>query len=158
MVGDSCDAGTPFATGVCTVIERLVIFGATGDLTARYLLPGIAALQAAGQLPAGFRLTGAGREPWDSDRYRDWAADQLARHAGGVRADVRRAVAAASVYQQADVTDARSVAAAVAGNGPVAAYLALPPAVFPAAVTALREASSPTGAASSSRSRSARTW
>jgi glucose-6-phosphate 1-dehydrogenase len=130
---------------VCTVIERLVIFGATGDLTARYLLPGIAALQAAGQLPAGFRLTGAGREPWDSDRYRNWASDQLAWHAGDVSADARRAVAAASVYQQADVTDPQSVAAAVAGNGPVAAYLALPPAVFPAAVTALRDCRLPEG-------------
>jgi glucose-6-phosphate 1-dehydrogenase len=30
------------------MIERLAIFGATGDLTARYLLPGLTALQAAG--------------------------------------------------------------------------------------------------------------
>jgi len=27
------------------MIERLAIFGATGDLTARYLLPGLAALE-----------------------------------------------------------------------------------------------------------------
>jgi glucose-6-phosphate 1-dehydrogenase len=130
---------------VCTVIERLVIFGATGDLTARYLLPGIAALQAAGQLPAGFRLAGAGREAWDSDRYRDWAAAQLDRHAGGLPAAARRAVVSATGYQQADVTDAGSVAAAVAGNGPVAAYLALPPALSPAAVTALRDGGLPAG-------------
>ena len=30
------------------MIDRLVIFGATGDLTARFLLEGIAALRAAG--------------------------------------------------------------------------------------------------------------
>ena len=42
------------------MIERLAIFGATGDLTARYLLPGLAALQADGQLGGRFRLTGAG--------------------------------------------------------------------------------------------------
>ena len=125
------------------MIERLVIFGATGDLTARYLLPGIAALQAAGQLAAGFQLTCAGREDWDSGRYHTWASAQLGRHAGGLREDARQAVICASAYQQADVTDPRSVAAAVAGNGPVAAYLALPPAVFPAAVTALREARLP---------------
>jgi glucose-6-phosphate 1-dehydrogenase len=43
------------------------------------------------------------------------------------------------------VTDAAQVAAAVAGDGPAAAYLALPPAVFPAAVSALREAPLPPG-------------
>jgi glucose-6-phosphate 1-dehydrogenase len=32
------------------VINRLVIFGGTGDLTGRYLLPGLAALQARGHL------------------------------------------------------------------------------------------------------------
>ncbi|MET8213062.1 hypothetical protein ABZT51_45555, partial [Streptomyces sp. NPDC005373] len=32
------------------MINRLVIFGATGDLSARYLLPALAALQAAGHL------------------------------------------------------------------------------------------------------------
>ena len=36
------------------MIDRLAIFGATGDLTARYLLPGLAALQAAaGRQPLG---------------------------------------------------------------------------------------------------------
>ena len=38
------------------MIKRLVILGATGDLTARYLLPGIAALPDAGLLPAGSRI------------------------------------------------------------------------------------------------------
>ena len=38
------------------MISRLAIFGATGDLTARYLLPGLAALQTAGHLGDGFVL------------------------------------------------------------------------------------------------------
>jgi len=127
------------------MIKRLVIFGATGDLTARYLLPGIAALHAADLLPPGFALTCAGREDWDGARYRDWASAQLKRHAGDLKQDVRQAVAAASRYRRADVTNAAQVAAAVAGDGPVAAYLALPPAVFPAAVRALRDARLPAG-------------
>jgi glucose-6-phosphate 1-dehydrogenase len=49
----------------------------------------------------------------------------------------------ASRYQQADVADPASVAAVIAGDGPLAAYLALPPAVFPAAVTALHQAGLP---------------
>jgi glucose-6-phosphate 1-dehydrogenase len=127
------------------MIKRLVIFGATGDLTARFLLPGIAALHAAGLLPDGFELTCSGREDWDGGRYRDWASAQLARHAGELWPDVRQAVVAAAGYRRADVTDAPGVAAVVSGHEPVAAYLALPPAVFPAAVRALRDAPLPPG-------------
>ena len=32
------------------MIRKLAILGATGDLTARYLLPGLAALRAAGEV------------------------------------------------------------------------------------------------------------
>ncbi|HTR90403.1 MAG TPA: glucose-6-phosphate dehydrogenase [Trebonia sp.] len=129
------------------MIDRLVIFGATGDLTARFLLEGIAALRAAGELPDGFSLTGVGREDWDDGKFREWAAAQLARFAGDQPEEVRQAVVAAARYRAADVTDPAAVAAAVAGDGdrPVAVYLALPPAVFPAAVTALRAAKLPEG-------------
>jgi glucose-6-phosphate 1-dehydrogenase len=127
------------------MIQRLAIFGATGDLTARYLLPGLAALQAGGHLSSGFELTAAGREGWDSEEFRLWAAEQLDRHAGELPPAARQAVTSASRYRQADVTDPASVAAVVAGEGPVAAYLALPPAVFPAAVGALHDAGLPAG-------------
>jgi glucose-6-phosphate 1-dehydrogenase len=127
------------------MIERLVIFGATGDLTARYLLPGLAALREAGQLRDGFQLTGAGREDWDSEAFRQWAAAQLDRHGGQFPVTARQTVVSASGYRQADVADPADVAAVVAGHAPVAAYLALPPAVFPAAVSALHDAGLPPG-------------
>jgi len=125
------------------MISRLAIFGATGDLTARYLLPGLAALHAAGHLGDGFRLTGTAREGWSSAEFQGWAADQLSRHAGHLPAPSRQAIVSASRYQLADVRDPASVAAVIAGDGPVAAYLALPPAVFPAAVSALHGAGLP---------------
>lgn len=132
------------------MIDRLVIFGATGDLMARYLLPGLAALRAAGLLGDRFRVTGSGREDWDDERFRSWAAAQLAHHAPHLPATARQAVVSASGYRQADVRDPASVAAAVAASagkdgGPVAAYLALPPPVFPSAVRALRDAGLPPG-------------
>jgi glucose-6-phosphate 1-dehydrogenase len=130
------------------MIDRLVIFGATGDLTARYLLPGLGALRAAGLLSERFRLTGSGREDWDDQQFRSWAAAQLERHAPHLPADVRDAVVSASGYRQADVREGASVAAAIGadgGDGPVAAYLALPPPVFPSAVAALRAAGLPAG-------------
>ncbi|HEX3516087.1 MAG TPA: glucose-6-phosphate dehydrogenase [Trebonia sp.] len=130
------------------MIDRLVIFGATGDLMARYLLPGLAAVHAAGLLGERFRVTGSGREDWDNEQFRSWAAAQLGRHAPHLPATARQAVVSASEYRQADVRDAASVAAAVAARageegGPVAAYLALPPPVFPSAVRALRDAGLP---------------
>jgi glucose-6-phosphate 1-dehydrogenase len=127
------------------MIDRLVIFGATGDLTARYLLPGLGALRAEGLLSARFQLTGSGREDWDDEQFRSWAAAQLERHAPQLPADVRHAVVSMSAYRQADVRESDSVAAAIAGDGPVAAYLALPPPVFPSAVAALRAAGLPAG-------------
>ncbi|MTD57030.1 glucose-6-phosphate dehydrogenase [Amycolatopsis pithecellobii] len=127
------------------MIDRLVIFGATGDLTARYLLPGLAALRHAGQLGDEFRLTGAGRDDWGTDEFRQWATGRLGHHAAELPAPVRQGVVSSSDYRQADVTDPAAVAAVVAGDGPVAAYLALPPAVFPAAVSALHEAKLPPG-------------
>lgn len=127
------------------MIDRLVIFGATGDLTARFLLPGLAALRKAGLLDGQFLVTGSGREDWDSERFRFWAEEQLRRHAPQLPAADRQAVVAATAYRQADVRDPVAVANVVAGDGPVAAYLALPPAVFPGAVSALRDSGLPPG-------------
>jgi glucose-6-phosphate 1-dehydrogenase len=122
------------------MIERLAIFGATGDLTGRYLLPGLAALRAGGYLGDGFRLIAAGREDWTDDRFREHAAGWLDRAAGGVPAAARSDVVTASRYHRLDLADTASVAGCVAGADPVAVYLALPPSIFPAAITAVHEA------------------
>jgi len=127
------------------MIRRLVVFGGTGDLTARYLLPGLAALSHTGQLPAAFDLVAASREDWDTAAFRDWARAQLDRHAAELPPSARQTVVAASTYRKADVTEPASVAAAIGGDQPVAAYLALPPAVFAPAVRALDEAGLPPG-------------
>ncbi|HEY1274023.1 MAG TPA: glucose-6-phosphate dehydrogenase [Thermoleophilaceae bacterium] len=125
------------------MIERLVVFGGTGDLTGRYLLPGLAALGARGHLPERFELVGASREDWGDDRFRDWAADWLDRQATGVDEAARAALLRSSRYERLDLDDPDRVAACIAGEGPVAVYLALPPAVFPAAVSALHRAGLP---------------
>jgi glucose-6-phosphate 1-dehydrogenase len=127
------------------MIQRLVIFGATGDLTARYLLPALAAMRTAGLLGDKFELIATAREDWDDRRFRDWAAEQLGRHAGGLPAGERAAIISASRYQRTDIGDPASIAAATGKDQPVAAYLALPPAVFPAAVSGLGEAGLPAG-------------
>lgn len=45
----------------------LVLFGATGDLAARKLFPGLLRLRRAGLLPAGFRVIGSGRHSPGTD-------------------------------------------------------------------------------------------
>jgi glucose-6-phosphate 1-dehydrogenase len=128
------------------MIERLALFGATGDLAGRYLLPALAALHAAGRLPEGFQVIGGSRENLDEDAFRRTAAERVEEHAADVPAAAREAVVRSLRYGPVDVTDAESVALLVGrGRGPVAAYLALPPGLFPATVTALASAGLPAG-------------
>ena len=127
------------------MIHRLVVFGGTGDLTGRYLLPGLAAVRARGHLSEGFELVGASREDWDDEQFRGWAAGWLQREATSVDVGAITTLVRSSRYRRLDLADPASVAACVAGEAPVAVYLALPPAVFPAAVSALHRAGLPAG-------------
>jgi glucose-6-phosphate 1-dehydrogenase len=128
------------------VIETLVLFGATGDLAGRFLLPALAALHAAGALPETFQVVGTARDELDDDAFRQSAADRLDEHAADVPAAARDAVVRTLRYRPVDIGDAQSVAALFAAGGPPAAvYLALPPAVFPAAVSSLAAAGLPAG-------------
>jgi glucose-6-phosphate 1-dehydrogenase len=132
------------------MIERLVLFGATGDLAGRFLLPALAHLRSAGILPGGFRTLGAANVAQDTATFRQEAAERLHQHAAGVPAADREALVASLHYHEVDVNDADSVARSIAAvtdgaNHPVVAYLALPPAVFAPAVKALGAAGLPAG-------------
>ncbi|MGR6998485.1 hypothetical protein ACU686_10960 [Yinghuangia aomiensis] len=140
------------------MIERLVLFGATGDLTARYLLPALAALHEAGQLGAAVRLTGVSREDMDSADYRAWIAEQLERHGGTYPATARDAVVAMADYRRTDVTDPAAVADAVAGEGPSRSTSPCPRRCSPASSPPCTRPACRPGAGSCWRSRSARTW
>ena len=50
----------------------MVIFGASGDLTKRKLVPAIFDLARQGLLPAGFTIVGVGRTPMDHDAFRSY--------------------------------------------------------------------------------------
>jgi glucose-6-phosphate 1-dehydrogenase len=127
------------------VIERLVIMGATGDLTGRYLLPALASLRQAGELSDRFDLVAASMDDWQDDVFRRWAAGQLERHAGDLPAAAKDAVVKSSHYHRVNVADPAGVRPLIAGDRPVAAYLALPPFLFAAAVSALHVAGLPKG-------------
>ena len=55
----------------------VVIFGASGDLTARKLSPAVYNLAFDGLLPADFFLVGYGRKPIPDEEFRGLAADAI---------------------------------------------------------------------------------
>ncbi|MGA2011664.1 MAG: glucose-6-phosphate dehydrogenase [Solirubrobacteraceae bacterium] len=57
----------------------LVIFGATGDLAHRKLLPALYNLAHEGQLPERFEMIGVGRRDQEHEDFRDAAQDSIAR-------------------------------------------------------------------------------
>jgi glucose-6-phosphate 1-dehydrogenase len=117
------------------VIARLVLLGAGGDLAGRFLLPALAGI---GDEPIA--VTGADTADWDDRTFRRHVAARLERHAPHVPHDrLLRSLR----YRRADVADAGAVARALAGTGPVAVYLALPPRAFPAAVASVARAGLP---------------
>jgi glucose-6-phosphate 1-dehydrogenase len=58
----------------------LVVFGATGDLSARKLIPALFHRDEAGQIPAAARIVGASRRHLSDDAFRDLARDWLQQH------------------------------------------------------------------------------
>jgi glucose-6-phosphate 1-dehydrogenase len=128
------------------MLSRMVIFGASGDLTARLLVPTLAELRAAGDLDDGFAVTGVAREEWSDDDFRERMHEALVANAPDVGDDARKATVGMLSFRQADVTDAASVAAVTSAyDEPFAAYLALPPALFEPTLSALADAGVPAG-------------
>jgi glucose-6-phosphate 1-dehydrogenase len=65
------------------VVERIVIFGATGDLTARYLIPALAKLYDEGKLPPNIKITAVDMKEWKDNGggFRAFVVDSLRSHA-----------------------------------------------------------------------------
>ena len=58
--------------------QVIVLFGATGDLAKRKLLPGIFHLAQVGLMPQGFRIIGAARHPISTGEFRALARESVA--------------------------------------------------------------------------------
>ena len=114
------------------MIMRMVLLGASGDLTSRLLLPAIAQVAEAGLLPPGFSIVGASNVDWSTEDFRDHIATGLDKHAS-VTAATRDAVVGMLSYQPCDVTQPSELSALV-GQGEdrpdTLVYLALPPFLF----------------------------
>jgi glucose-6-phosphate 1-dehydrogenase len=61
----------------------LVIFGGTGDLARRKILPALFRRYCSGQVPVLSRIIGAARSVMDTDQYRAYVADAIREFSGG---------------------------------------------------------------------------
>src|SRR5437899_3794594 len=61
--------------------QTIVIFGASGDLTARKLIPSLYRLDGKKRLPEGVRVAGVARSPFSHDEFRAKMAKAVQEHA-----------------------------------------------------------------------------
>lgn len=119
------------------MIQRLVLLGASGDLTSRLLLPAVAQVAEAGLLPPGFTILGSSNAPWSTADFREHIASALEAHAP-VTAATRDAVVRMLSFQSADVTEPGDVRGLLGTDRPdTLVYLALPPSLFGPVLRAL---------------------
>lgn len=123
--------------------QTLLLLGASGDLTARLLLPGLGRLVASGAL-TNLTLIGSGQEDWDDERWRRRVFDSFTT----VGADGPREteVIRSARYLPADVTreeDLRRLLTAC--HGQLVIFFALPPSITARAAAALTRIDLPPG-------------
>jgi glucose-6-phosphate 1-dehydrogenase len=122
------------------MIERMVLFGASGDLTSRLLLPAIAQLAEAELVPPGLTIVGSDIAEWSTDDFREHIAGNLDAHAA-VSPATRDAVVRMLDFQSADVTRPEEVGRLIGEDHPdTLVYLALPPSLLTKVLPALASA------------------
>ncbi len=126
----------------------VVIFGASGDLTRRKLLPAVYHLSRGRRLPAQFSVVGVARTELSDDAFRQqlFAAVEPGVGSNGARDEVAASLAGRMRYLSGDFDDpglyaklSQLLDASDAGDG-VLFYFAVPPSVYPTLVRRLGQA------------------
>ena len=121
--------------------DSLLLFGATGDLAQRMLLPSLCALHADKLVAEDLRIIGTARQDMDDASYRNFAREALekflpAERRGGMGTFLNRLH-----YQPLDATDQAGYAALAQKVGPVdeglAIFLSTAPALFEPTIAGL---------------------
>jgi len=143
---DPQDRRLPRVAGPC----GLIIFGVTGDLARKKLMPAVYDLANRGLLPPGFALVGFARREWGDPEFERVVHDAVKENARTpFREDVWRQLAEGCRFVQGELGDRASferLARAVeeldrerGTNGNHAFYLSVPPGLFPGTITQLKE-------------------
>jgi glucose-6-phosphate 1-dehydrogenase len=126
----------------------IIIFGATGDLAQRKLLPALFNLCRKSRLPDDLRIVGAATTALDDGEFREFARVAVARFAGYTfHADEWAAFAARLHYRTTDVTNpadftdlGETLTALEGGEADRLYYLSMAPRFYPDVITGLGEA------------------
>ena len=126
--------------------DTLLLFGATGDLAQRMLLPSLAALVADGLVAPDLRIIGTARSAHDDESYRGFARDALAKFLPDDRKDAAAidAFLAKLHYQPLDASSPDGFGALGDKVGPIddglAIFLSTAPSLFEATIAGLDSA------------------
>ena len=126
-------------------VSTLLLFGATGDLAHRMLLPSLYGLHADGLLPAALHILGTARTPMDDDAFRAQASAALEEH---LPAGFHDAATAADFvkrlsYVALDATDEshfQRLAERIESGGGLAIFLSTAPKLFEPIIDGLERA------------------
>ena len=125
----------------------LVIFGASGDLTRRKLLPALHSLSRGQRLPARFAVVGVARTGMTDEQFRQQFQDSLREFAktGGRDDEVARSLQAQMYFVSGEMDDPALYARLgerlrEVGSEGVLYYLAIPPSVYGTVVEGLEAA------------------
>ncbi|MGX7894278.1 glucose-6-phosphate dehydrogenase [Tsuneonella sp. HG222] len=136
------DAAEPLARSQRPIADTLILFGATGDLSKRMLLPSLCALSHDDLLPPNLRIVGTARSEMDDAGFRNFAREALEtylpRNRRGGMADFLNRLS----YQSLDVTTPEGFAELAAKVGPgkrPAIFLSTAPSLFETTIEGLRK-------------------
>lgn len=122
--------------------DCLLLFGATGDLAQRMLLPSLCALHADGLVPADLRIVGTARHDFDDEGYRAFAREALERFLPEDRRPAVDGFLARLHYQSLDANDTAAFTALAAKVGPIgqglAIFLSTAPSLFEPTIAGLQ--------------------
>ena len=124
--------------------DRLILFGATGDLAQRMLLPSLCALHDEGLLPDDLRVVGTARSDLDDEGFRAFAKQAVEKYLPAERRRELERFLERLFYQSVDATrlDGFKALAAKAERGDknLAIFLSTAPALFEPTIAGLTHA------------------
>lgn len=129
--------------------DRLLLFGATGDLARRMLLPSLCALDADGLLPENLKIIGTARSEIDDNGFRDMAREALETYLPAERRGSMATFLNRLSYQALDATSLEGFDALAQQVGPstnanedggLAIFLSTAPSLFGPTIAGLKHA------------------
>ena len=107
------------------MIQRMVLFGASGDLTSRLLLPAVSQLAERDALPPGLTIVGGALTDWTTQDFRERMTERLREHSPAP-ASAQDQVVRMLDFAPADATDPADVRRVIGEDGPSTLESTLP--------------------------------